>query len=338
LNTLAFGSLEFAPRIKAALREGGLRVAITGATGWLGRASLEMLEDVFGASVNARVCAFGSREQTLELRSGARIGVAPIEALEELEPEPTLLLHYAFVTKERVSGLTLEQYQALSRGILTSVTRSITKIGVRKMLFPSSGAVYGLPTRPDRSTRNDPFDNPYGSQKFQDEQSLSVACQAAGTRLFIPRLFNTSGPLINKHDAYVLSSIITAALAGGPVELRARRRVLRAYVAVEDLLNVTIGWLLEADEPAQSVVDTGGEVVEVGHLAARILRVLGRSDIQIVRPALSDEPDDLYVGDGAAFEEVARRQGISLASLDQQITDTAAYLQRRPLQGNPQAG
>lgn len=320
--------LAFSPENAERLSTSNVRVVVTGARGWLGQASLEMFEQALGDGFTDRVFAFGSNARTLAMRSGRSIDIAPLSMLGALAAAPTLLLHFAFLTKERVAGMAPDEYFRRSEEIAGTVAEAMPRIGVESMLFPSSGAVYGLPTRPDRSAREDPQENPYGTQKLRDERLFSAICEKHKVRLAIPRVFSLSGPFINKHDAYALASIIKFALAGTPVELRARRRVVRSYLAVRDLLNATIGWLWAGTEPDRNVLDTCGEIVEVGELARRALQVLGRSGVRVNRPPLGTEPDDLYVGEGAEFERLAAGQGTRLASLDEQIVDTAEYLER----------
>jgi hypothetical protein len=74
--------------------------------------------------------------------------------------------------------------------------------------------------------------------------------------------------------------------------------------------------------------DTAGEtVVEIGDLAQLALRIMGVSDGRILRPILSaEEPEDRYVGDGAAMAGLAAERGVVFRPLAEQIRDTAAYL------------
>lgn len=331
--------LAFSESNAARLRESGLRVVVTGASGWLGQASLEMLESALGDDLHARVAAFASRARSLTLRSGREIALAPLEHLPLLEPAPTLLMHYAFLTKDKTFDLEAEEYARRNAGIRKIVGDAMPGIEVTHLLLPSAGAVYGLPTSADRSLCPDPVRNPYGTQKILDEQRFREICRGLNVRAAIPRIFNISGPYINKHDAYVLSSVINAALAGGPVALHATRRVLRAYTSVRDLLDISVGWLLQESRADVIVFDTGSdEPVEIGELAQRVLELMNRSDIAVQRPGLSSTPggvdttgemdsgDDIYVGDGRMFKAMAAQQVVVLSDLRSQIIDTADYL------------
>lgn len=318
--------IAFSATVAELLRRSGLRVAITGAGGWLGQATLECLENALGAEFPMRVHAFGSYARTMNTRSGCTLEIKPLGDLRTLRRKPTLLLHYAFLTKDKVAETSLENYYAESRRITDLVVDAIPRIGATKVLFPSSGAVYGLPTNPDRMPRPDPKLNPYGTQKFEDESRFAQVCAADKTRLAIPRIFSLSGPFINKHDAYVLAAIINAALESRPVQLRVRKRVYRTYQGIRDLLDVAVAWLVSSDIRNRSVFDTGGEPIEVGDLARRVLAALRRTDLIITRPDPDGSSDDRYCGDEAAFSQFSQSVGIIPAKLDQQILETAAYL------------
>jgi len=325
--------LAFSERNAARLRESKLRIVVTGASGWLGQASIEMLESALGGGLRSRVFAFASRARSLILRSGREIALAPLDHLPLLDPAPTLLLHYAFLTKDRTFDIEAEEYARRNAGIRKIVGDAMQKIQVKHLLLPSAGAVYGLPASADRSLCPDPVRNPYGTQKILDEDHFRGICRGLGARVAIPRIFNISGPFINKHDGYALSSVINAALAGGPVTLRAARRVIRDYTSVRDLVDVSVGWLLQERHADVIVFDTGGdEPVEIGELARHVLELMDRVDIAVQRPGLRgasdgmDDMDDIYVGDGRVLRSMADQQGVALSDLRSQIVETIEYL------------
>jgi hypothetical protein len=74
-------------------------------------------------------------------------------------------------------------------------------------------------------------------------------------------------------------------------------------------------------------IDTGGEPeIEIGALALRAARLLGRSDLAIRRPDFAAGPPDVYVGAGGPYAALAEAAGLRLRTLDEQILETAAYL------------
>ena len=87
-------------------------------------------------------------------------------------------------------------------------------------------------------------------------------------------MFNVGGPYGNKRDLYALSSIIDAVLAREPIVLRARHRVVRSYVHVEQLVAMLLELVNPAQTPPISACSTpaGAEVIELGDLAERIRR------------------------------------------------------------------
>jgi nucleoside-diphosphate-sugar epimerase len=272
------------------------RYAVTGASGWLGRAAVEALrargEDVVG---------FASRP---------RDGWLALDQLPEVKHD--VLLHYAFVTRDHLRSHGLEAFVAANVAITATVLRAIARFAPR-MAYASSGAVH---------LGDELATNPYGVLKALDEH---VFRDATGGRCFVARVFNVAGPWITKPTAFALTDLVGQALAGASVTISARRRVVRSFVDAEDL-----GALLAATAGLDEMVDTAGEVeVEVGELARRILRATDR-DLPIERPPIDRAaPADRYVGDAVAFAALCARHGIAPRSLDDQIARTVASMTSR---------
>ena len=65
------------PHVAEALRDSGRRIVITGASGWLGRATLDLLRQCFGGQIEERVRCFGSQARTLDA-GGTTIAQRPL--------------------------------------------------------------------------------------------------------------------------------------------------------------------------------------------------------------------------------------------------------------------
>src|SRR5680860_1857046 len=85
-------------------------VAVTGATGWLGAVALDLLYEALGDQAAARVVGYASSERTVAVSDGRTVTVRPLVDLVAQDPAPTTLLHFAFLTRNKVAALGLDAY------------------------------------------------------------------------------------------------------------------------------------------------------------------------------------------------------------------------------------
>ena len=287
-------------------------IAVTGATGWLGRAMVARL-----VADGRPFTAFASRAREVELHDGTVIRVRALTDLPATEHDQ--LVHFAFLTREHVATRGTETYVAANVRITATVLEAIARHRPA-VAYASSGAVYNA----DRTLTTDLDANPYGTLKHLDELALRRASADAGRSTAIARVFNVAGPYLVKPRGFALSDLVLQARERDELEIRARHPVLRSYADVDDLARLLLA-LLDAGEDA--VFDTAGEEeIEVGQLARRVAAQAGRPDLPIRRDPDPDAPADRYVGDGAAWAALTRRHGIVPRDLDEQIARTAVYL------------
>jgi nucleoside-diphosphate-sugar epimerase len=305
--------LEFKPAFSEALRREAWPVVVTGATGWLGQAVLEMLESALGDAFGARVTGFAGRHREIKLRSGRSVEMRALEEIDGLRLPPALVFHFAFLTREHAG---LQDYVAANRKISALMQAFLERSGARGLFLPSSGAA--------RSGTLET--NPYGALKREDEALFGALC----ARLAIPavrmRVFNLAGPFINKLDSYALACVIADIARGGPIRLRAVHPVWRGYAHVQDVLNIALGGLLNPQP--RPVFDTAGERIEIGTLAARASMLLAGRALEIVRPDWQSGAADEYLGAPEMYRALAAALDVRLHALDAQILDTASYMGR----------
>lgn len=314
--------LSFTPELATTLREGPWHFVVTGAGGWLGRATLGMLHAALGSRFPDRVTALGSRPGSVLLPDGATY---PVAALDTWQPASDTLLvyHYAFLTKDRVSALSTAEYEARNVRIRQYVLDWVQEGRVAGAVVPSSGAVYDY-LRADRQRDADAV--LYGRLKWEDEEAFAAACTASGAGLVLPRVFNLSGPCINKFDSYALASFIVQALQGNRLEVRARRPVLRSYYYVADLLQLGTAALLASAGETVRFDTAGSEVIELGELATMVAAALSPAagkPVDVVRAAF--EPalgEDRYVGAREAIAALERSHGLAPLPLAAQVAST----------------
>ncbi len=317
----------FAPLAKPVaerLRDSDWRILVTGASGWLGQATLELLANALGTSWHERVLAFGSNPRSWTLRDGTEVSQRPLADLPDLPKAPSLLLHFAYLTREKTATMPAEAYLHTNRMLSRLAAGGGAKVGVERVFVTSSGAVHAALARPD-----DPDPSlMYGRLKLEDEALFEAfAGSAPGRRAFVARLFNLSGPYINKLDSYALASLIRQARQGN-IQIRAQHPVIRSYTSAANLLSVALGQLLADDAEPFLLAETAGECeVEIGELAELVCEAMAL-DAAIERPSMLMEPVDRYVGDGTKYRRLLALHGIDEHPLSRQIIDTADYLAR----------
>lgn len=306
-----------APAALAALAKGDRRIVLTGASGWLGRATIELLHDALGDGLTDRLRCFGSSARQLTLRDGIAVEQRPLIEIGRLDPRPTWMLHLAFLTKDRVEGMSAEDYAAANAGLSRVVLDALDAIGTEGVFVASSGAARSADD-PDA----DPAMRLYGALKRRDEVNFAAWAEARQRTAVIARVFNVAGPYINKHQAYALAAFINDAIAGRPIVVRAPHQVVRGFVAIRELMSLVFALL--GAEPAVHRFDTGGEAMELGEVAREVAATLG--SVPVERAEITADRIDHYVGDGRSYDRLRGDFSIPITSFADQVRETADYL------------
>lgn len=312
------------PHVSQALRESGRRIVITGATGWLGRATLDLLRDCLGTDFQSRVRCFGSQGRIIELGGGESVEQQPLAELRSLASRPTFVLHFAFLTKDRAEAMPEAEYRFAIGRISATVLDALDAIGADGVFVASSGAAaFADDAAASAAMRL------YGELKREDEKSFAAWAERNGKTAAIARIFNLSGPHINKLGSYALACFILDALSGGPIRVKAPHEVRRGYVAVRELMSLAFSMLLEGRGGA-ATFDTGGEPMEMGEIAQAVARGLGGCAVE--RLERNGAPADAYLGDDDAYQSLLKRYRVRAVPFAQQVGETAEFLaNKQPL-------
>jgi UDP-glucuronate decarboxylase len=299
-------------------------MVVVGAGGWIGRVLLRSLHSALGVDAfSERVFAFGSSKRMIDLGDAISIAQRPLDELACLHPQPTALFHLAFLTKDKVAFIDHDEYRETNRALSSTVLEALSAIGVDRLFVASSGAA---------AFADDPSANEdlriYGALKREDEDRF-VAWAEADTerRAVVTRIYNLTGPFINKHETYALASFIIDALSGRPISVRAPMQVVRSYVAIRELVSLVLCQLLGSGGVPVCRYDSGGEVLELREVAAEVARVLGGT---VVRAPITESVDNNYTGDAETYASLLEAAGIAPVPLDQQILDTAITIAPEP--------
>jgi nucleoside-diphosphate-sugar epimerase len=294
------------------------RIVITGASGWIGRATLELLYNTLGADAfTRRVVAFGSSPRAVNFGQGRAIEQKALADIAQLPPMPTLVLHLAFLTKDKVAGMDEDDYRRSNRKLSQTVLDALDAIDARAVFVASSGAA---------AFADDPAASEamrlYGSLKKADEDAFSAWADARDRRAVVARIFALSGPHINKHDTYALASFIKDALAGQDISIRADFPVYRAYVAIRELMSLVFAAMLDGSTGVLHF-STGGERLEMQEVAEVVSATLG--PVSIKRPPLNGNKTDEYVGYDVTYRQLLAAYSLEHLPFAQQVVETADF-------------
>ncbi len=297
------------------------RVVITGPSGWIGRAAMAWLNRCYGAAWRERVVLFGSRARSIQGPDGD-VAVRALEEITAADVENALVLHLAYLTKDKVSAVSDADFFAANLAIDDALLTALRAGRPRGVFVASSGAAADVERGRSR--------NLYGVTKLLQEERFGVYGRGSDASVLIGRIFNIAGPYINKLSEYAIGSFITQALQHGRIEIVAAIPVYRTYLHVDDLLDIVIGTLSSGAAPAGAIDLCGPLVVEMQDVAEAAIDALGLDRGVISRPPVDFARASMYLGDPCGARSLALANGSSLRDFATQVRDTIEYIRAAP--------
>ncbi len=198
---------------------------------------------------------------------------------------------------------------ALMLQTISSGTRRVLDFaatcGAKKLLYVSSGAVYGrqpsdLPSIPETHPgAPDPTnpDSAYGEGKRLGELLCVLAGSSTALEVKIARCFAFIGPHLPLDVHFAMGNFLRDALAGDPIRVRGDGTPVRSYLHAADLA-VWLWTILFQGTPARAYNVGGDEAVSLGELAALIDRLRpSPKGVQFARPPEGNSKPSRYVPD-----------------------------------------
>lgn len=300
-------------------------LVVTGATGWFGRTALHDLQRLLGPeSFSRKVRAFASRPRTIASTGFADgverpIPVAPLAELPKLAAREQVesLLHTAFLTREYVERVGVDEYISINRGITDLVCRSLEASPSARAVLISSGAAEALDHV--ATLEEHLIADPYGVLKAEEERRLS---EIADT--LVLRAYAVSGRFMRDPEQFALGDFLLRALGGLPIVIKAPMPVLRGYGHAGDMVNLAFRWLWSQQPPPAHPIAAVSQEVELLELAGLI-----SSLYDLVPPSSTIDKSlspNLYTADPLPYANKLHALGIVPRSLEEQIFDTASGL------------
>lgn len=274
-----------------------------------------------GSGWQARVRLFGSADGEIEGPDGSRLRVRPLSAIDAAAVDGAVVVHLAFLTKEKAELLGPTRFFETNERIDDALLAAVESGRPRGLFVASSGAAALAASGSDRHL--------YGICKLRQEDRFLSYASARGTPVLVGRIFNIAGPYINKFDSYALSSFLVQAFRNGAIRVNATTPVFRSFLSVDDLCAMALGALVRGHRYAAPVDLCGSEVLEMGEIARECARAAGLDERRIERPALTFDTIGSYLGRATDTQALALRCGLKLANFRVQVAETARYVRDR---------
>ncbi|MBO9309463.1 MAG: NAD-dependent epimerase/dehydratase family protein [Chloroflexi bacterium] len=211
--------------------------------------------------------------------SFARGDVNDIPKLWTLLQGVECVYHLAARVSVPESALYPREYNAVNVGGTVAVLEAMRDAGVRRVVFSSSGAVYGEQAQqPLHESMLPNPSSPYAVSKLAAEGYLRVMGIRWGIETVSLRIFNAYGPgqpLPASHPP-VIPSFLRHALRGGSIIVHGDGEQTRDYVYIDDVVAALVA-AATAEGVDQQVINVGSGVeTSVNELIEAISATLGK--------------------------------------------------------------
>lgn len=281
----------------------GLRVAVLGATGFIGRwVALELAK--LGAELEL-VVRSGSKAESLFAALGVEGRVRAIRLLEDgsalgrllQEVEPAITFNavgYGVHPSERDERAAARVNTAFVGALCEAVAASTSDWDGPRLVHIGSALEYGRAagdlredTRPDPTTA-------YGRTKLAGTRLVERLGRDTGTRALTARLFTVYGP--GEHDGRLLPSVLRAAGSGDRLRLTEGGQA-RDFTYVGDVAEGLLRLGASSAEPGETVNLATGTLTEVRTFVETAARVLSIPEERLLFGALPTRPEEMLHDD-----------------------------------------
>jgi UDP-glucose 4-epimerase len=170
-------------------------------------------------------------------------------------------------------------YNAVNVGGTVAVMEAMRDTGVRRVVFASSGALYGEQARQPVHERQMPNPNsPYGVSKLASEYYLSTLGTLYNIETVSLRIFNAYGPGQELPPSYppVIPQLLRQAQTGGSLVIFGDGTQTRDFVYVDDVVDALVA-AATARDVNRAVINIGsGREISINEVAVCAAQVTGK--------------------------------------------------------------
>lgn len=318
----------------------GNRIFITGGTGFFGCWLLESFTwanerlDLKAQAVVLTRDPVRFQEKAAHLANDPSVDMIPgdVRTFAFPEGEFTHLVHAA--TDSAVVPGASEVISTITRGTERCLAFA-QRARVRKLLFTSSGAVYGKQP-PELANVSEEYvgapdplnpSSAYGEAKRLAELQCALAAQSGSFEAKIARCFAFVGPYMNLDVHFAIGNFLRDQMNGGPIVVKGDGTALRSYLYASDLAIWL--WTILFRAPSCRAYNVGsGQEISIGNLARTVASLAKpAAEVRIDGKPTGALPARYVPSSQRAQAELGLSQHVSLTEA---IRKTRAWFQTQP--------
>jgi UDP-glucose 4-epimerase len=292
-----------------------MRFLVTGGAGFLGATLANQLVAA-GHDVHVLDDLSNGDAARLDRRVSFTQGdIDNVPLLWSLLKDTDCVYHLAACVSVPQSILYPREYARVNVGGAVSLMEAMRDTGVGRVVFTSSGAIYGRqPHQPVREDATPRPDSPYAVSKWSAEQYIHTIGDLWGLETVALRIFNAYGPnqSLPVSHAPVVPRLLQQAVTGGSIIVFGDGEQSRDFVYVDDVVAALVT-AATAPGISRSVINIGsGRETRINELIQQIERTTGKRASIIHNPEKSGGVPRLTADISLAQELLGFRPQIDL--------------------------
>ncbi len=256
-----------------------MRVLITGGAGFLGAALANRLVKEGHTVLALDDLTAGDPRRLAPEVLFTRGDVRDVPKLWTLLQGVDCVYHLAARVRVPESIYYPNDYNAVNVGGTVAVMEAMRDTGVRRVVFTSSGALYGDQAHQPIGEDQLPHPNsPYGVSKIAAEYYVSTLGTLYQIETVALRIFNAYGPGQDLPPSYppVIPQLLKQAQTGGSLVIFGDGSQTRDFVYVDDVVDALVLAATAGDVNRAAINIGSGQEVSINELTACIARVTGK--------------------------------------------------------------
>ena len=288
----------------------GQSIFITGGTGFVGSWLIESFAWANDRlQLNAQMIvltrdpeAFGRKAPHAANHASVKILQGTVQNFAYADRKCSFLIHAA---TDQVASSADEPAGTFDRelGATRRVLAFVREQGVKRVLFTSSGAVYGrqpsemthMPEEYAGAPSTVDTNTGYGHAKRASEFLFTSHAERLGFTAVIARLFAFAGPYLPINSNFAIGNFVRDVLVGGPVKIAGDGTPVRSYLYAADLA-IWLWHLLVRGEGSRPYNVGSPEEINIADLAELTVQTLSpETPVEIAQKPKPDGPVARYV-------------------------------------------